>query len=140
MAICFYIGINNSSSSNQHDVHDDNISKMDAVTTEKASEIDDVNPSSTLNLTLSPTKKSSAIQRYRDLHEFRKTNPNNDKIPRPSNVQKINNNIDDDTDDVKKKLRTTTDMIPSATSTEKLSAISLLGCTASMNIYLKIPE
>ncbi len=115
---------------------------MNAVTTEKASEIDYVNRSSTFNITLSPTRKSSAIQRYRDLHEFRKTNPNNDKIPRPSNVQKINNNIDDDTDDVRKKLRTTTDnMIPSATSTEKLSAISLLGCTASMIIiYLKIPE
>lgn len=113
-AICFYIGISNFSAIQRYrDIHefrktdpDDKairIAKIknrifdddtDAVTTEKASNIN-VNHLSTFdNFSSKPIiRKSSAIQRYRDLHEFRETGMMKDKIPRANNIQK--NNIDD---------------------------------------------
>ncbi len=111
LAICFYTGITNSSAiqryRDQHEFRktelDDNTSRATAmqerifdntdaeITTERAANVN-VTQSSTLSLR--PTiSRSSAIQRYRDLHEFRKPNLMNDKIPKTINIQK--NNIDD---------------------------------------------
>lgn len=94
LAICFSIGITNSSAKqNYRRLHksqktdpNDKVSRtvIDAVTTEKAS---------TFNFTIMPiASRSSAIQRYRDLHEIRKNNLN-DEIPITSTkiIQKINN-------------------------------------------------
>jgi len=110
--ICFYIGITNSSAiqryRDQHEFRktdlDDKKSNItaikrifddtaDVVTTEKASDVN-VTQSSTVNFSIRPTiSRSSAIQRYRDLHEFRKPNLMNDKTPKTNTIQQ--NHIDD---------------------------------------------
>ena len=112
LVICFHFGITNSSAIQRYrDLHefrktdpDDKTSgatsfrriifnETDNVTTEKTSNIN-VHRSSTFNLSIS---RSSAIQRYRDLHEFRKPNLEYDKVPRPSNnIQENSNNGDID--------------------------------------------